>query len=614
MHETQSKARVMRLEKPTGVDVSDGVTGPLISTERMRKKLAVAVAALGVALLLPLFSASVAAAATFTVNETGDEVDSDLTDDRCDSDSTTTGRQCTLRAAIEEANDTAGDDDIGFDLGGTGAQAISPASELPTITGTLTIDGYTQAGASENTLEEGNDAILNIVLGGLDAGAGADGLRIEGSGCTIKGLLIRNFDGSGVRITGSGSTGNRIEGNFIGVNRDGVTDRGNGTGVYVASASNTVGGAQPEERNVISGNDGYGVDISGTEAVENRLEGNYVGTTADGEGDLGNAVRGVNISNANQNTIGGTSVGARNMISGNDREGVVINGFGGDATFNRVEGNYIGTSADGTEALGNAAAGIELSEAASNTVGGLLAGARNVISGNEGDGVAIFGAGATANVLQRNFIGTSANGNDSLSNAEDGVVISDGASRNLVGGTGNGTDSRIAYNGLNGVSIEGSSTGNSIAASSIHSNGRLGINLVGGTEGAGGVTLNDTGDADTGANNLQNFPVIRSATRSNSTGDTTISGRLNSDPGEDFRVQCFLTPNGTPASANGEALRQLDATVVGTNASGSARFSCTSSSPVLGQIPRRVVTATATNLFTGDTSEFSMNKAITTGP
>ena len=164
------------------------------------------------------------------------------------------------------------------------------------------------------------------------------------------------------------------------------------------------------------------------------------------------------------------------------------------------------------------------------------------------------------------------------------------------------------------MEIFGTETGNRILSNRIYSNAELGIDLVGGTEDASGVTANDTGDPDTGANDFQNFPLIRSATRSSATGDTTISGRLNSLPGEDFRIQCFLTPNGTAASANGEALRLLDTTTVSTSASGNARFSCTSSLPILGQISRRMVSATATNEETGDTSEFSRNKTITNGP
>ncbi len=136
---------------------------------------------------------------------------------------------------------------------------------------------------------------------------------------------------------------------------------------------------------------------------------------------------------------------------------------------------------------------------------------------------------------------------------------------------------------------------------------------MGETEDSDGVSANDPGDTDTGSNDLQNFPVIRSATRSTATGETTISGRLNSTPSQDFTVQCFLT-GGASASGYGEGSRLLDTTTVSTSASGGARFSCTSSYPLLGQIPGQTVSATATNEATSDTSEFSRNRAITTGP
>jgi hypothetical protein len=381
-----------------------------------------------------------------------------------------------------------------------------------------------------------------VILGGLGAGTGTDGLKIDANNCTIKGLVIRNFEDRGIEI--SGATGTRIEGNFIGVNRDGFTDRGNSFGVYISGDSNTVGGTAPEARNIISSNDARGVQVSG---ARNTLEGNYVGTTAGGTMALGNGDDGVLVSKAD-NTIGGTVEGARNVISGNDGTGVRISGF--EATGNKVEGNFIGTTANGTAGLGNDGAGADI------------------------------GAGAEANA---------------------------------IGGTAAGAGNRVAHNGRDGVEISGTATGNTILSNRIYSNAELGIDLEGGTEDAGGVTANDTGDPDTGPNNLQNYPSIRSSTRSSATGATTIFGRLNSDPGEDFSIQCFLT-NGASASANGEGFRLLDTTTASTNSTGNTSFSCTSSVPLLGPIPGRTVTATATNQESGDTSEFSRNKTITTGP
>jgi hypothetical protein len=433
--------------------------------------------------------ASPAYAKTFTVNETGDGDDTDLTDARCDT-STDNGSQCTLRAAIEESNDTAAaDDTINFDIGSTNSvKTISPASDLlPDITEPVTIDGYTQPGASPNTLEKGNDAILKVELDGSNAGPVAQGLTIGTSESTIKGLVINDFSDIGILISGFAITGNKVEGNFIGTNDDGTTSEGNGTGVLVASSdSNTVGGTTPEMRNVISGNARSGVSIVNSSAEGNRVEGNYIGTTADGSGDLGNTTDGV------------VMQGTNTRVGGVDDPGTPQTEF-----------------------------------------------PANTIAHNGGDGVAVS---------------------------------------------------------------SGASAGNFFLSNSIFSNGDLGIDL-----GSDGVTANDTDDPDTGANNLQNFPVLSSAIRSLATGDTTISGRLNSNPTQDFVVQCFLT-NGAPASAHGEGSRLLDTELVSTGANGNRRFTCDSSLPRLGQVPGQTVSATATNIISGDTSEFSRNKAITTVP
>jgi hypothetical protein len=454
-----------------------------------------------------------------------------------------------LRAAIQEANDTSRADTINFNIvaGTTSLKTISPTSALPTITEALTIDGYTQQGSRANTLAEGNDALLNVVLDGLNAGSGAVGLVIESTDTTIKGLIIRRFDDYGIQILSLGVAGNRIEGNFIGVNRDGITDRGNSDGVFVRGDSNTVGGTQPEMRNVISGNDGIGVFI-GTVATNNRIEGNYIGTTADGAADLGNTYDGVYIAGGS-NTVGGTASGTRNVISGNGESGIVVSSTVSEET--RIEDNYIGTGANRTGNLGNTG---------------------------------------------------------------DGVSIQNGAGLTAVGETAPGAGNRIAHNGGDGVSISGSnSEGNHLLSNTIFNNAELGIDLIGGTENANGVTANDTNDADTGPNRLQNFPVIISATKSSATSRTTIIGRLNSDPSQDFVIQCFLT-NGTPATGHGEGSRLLNTVLVSTNSNGNAREACVSPLLILGQVPGQTVSATATNIVTGDSSEFSKNRSITAGP
>jgi hypothetical protein len=432
---------------------------------------------------LALWSGPADAAATFTVNRTDDAGDLNINDDVCDT-SGKTGEQCTLRAAIEEANgngNPAETDTINFGISGKRpkVKTIKPARPLPTITEPVTIDGYTQRGARANTLdlEDGNDAKLRVQLNGTNAGAGSsvNGLTIRASGSTIRGLVINRFEGNGIDVqSSSGGNPNRIEGNFTGTNASGTVDLGNGNnGVRISADNNLVG---------------------------DRF-----------------------------------SNGARNIISSNDDDGVEI----GSANENVVEGNFIGTNAKGTTALGNTVSGVSIFNAPANTIGDTTASAGNLIAHND----------------------------------QDGVLIS------------------------------GSAVGNSVLSNSIFSNGELGIDL-----GTDGVTANEPDDPDAGANNLQNFPVITEATRP-STGPTIISGRLDSNPNQSFTIQCFMVVPDPSGHGEGQISAGQDTTVT-TNANGAGSFTCSSFEPEPGQR----VTATATNNATGDTSEFSLNADVQSGP
>ena len=243
----------------------------------------------GLGLALPvLFGLQAAdparAAAPFTVNQTGDQDDLDFpggafdgsSDDVCDADSSTAGKQCTLRAAIQQANKSSGADAIAFNIPGSGMHTISPGSQLPVINRPVTIDGYTQPGASENTLAVGNDAVIQIELSGENAGAFASGLQISSADCTIKGLRINRFT-EGVIIPAD-ATGNKVQGNIIGgLDASGTQSLGNDGGVLIAGApDNTVGGTTPGARNIISENGFYGVAILGAGATGNRILGNSI--------------------------------------------------------------------------------------------------------------------------------------------------------------------------------------------------------------------------------------------------------------------------------------------------------------------------------------------------
>jgi CSLREA domain-containing protein len=206
------------------------------------------------------------AATTFTVNSTADAPDAFTTSNTCDIDVFTGGDQCTLRAAIQQANATPGADTINFAILGTGVKTIAGGSTgfgpLPPITEQVTIDGYTQPGAHPNTKAVGNDAALKIVLDGSNAGSGGDGLRIDGtSNSVIKGLVMNRSSGDGIDVLGGGAAGivgTRIEGNFIGTNATGTLDKGtggDGISVFAQDISQTVVGGTTASGTGALGND-----------------------------------------------------------------------------------------------------------------------------------------------------------------------------------------------------------------------------------------------------------------------------------------------------------------------------------------------------------------------
>jgi hypothetical protein len=440
-----------------------------------------------------LLAASPAHAATFTVNYPGDSGDQKPGDGKCFTGANIgigVGEpECTLRAAIQEANKLPGADTINFNIGGgTGVKTISPDSALPKITERVTIDGYTQSGATKNTIpltKDGTNANLMIELDGTNTG-GANGLLLSGANTAnvvVKGLVINHFL-TGIAL--SGGTGHKITGNFIGAEPSGTTAAGNGFGVV--------------------------------------------------------------FSNTNGSTIGGTSPAARNLISGNFFSGVVA---APGSSGNKIQGNLIGTARNGTADLGNAHYGVLITSAASFSP------------------------------INNNTIGDS-DPSDGPTNAAN----------------------TIAFNTLGGVEANSSSSGNRILSNSIFSNGGLGINLVGGTEDPKGVTANDPKDPDTGANRLQNYPVLTSAfTQFN---QTTIGGELNSTPStrkkkRTFIIQFFSSPAADP-SGFGEGQTFLGQTVVKTNRKGNASFGF---APAQKVSEGQFITATATNKARGDTSEFS---------
>ena len=251
-----------------------------------------------------------------------------------------------LRQAILDANASPGPDAIEFFIPGTGPHTLSLLSTLPAITDPVVIDGYSQAGSRFNTLRGGSNAILLIVLDGRPAGGG-DGLRIRAGHSTVRGLVIGGFDECGIRLDTRG--GNVIEGSFIGTDVMGTKSNANAShGVCLFDSSrNTIGGATEAARNVISGNGQSGIWISGGDSKGNLVEGNLIGTAADGKGPLGNRSHGVFVA-SNDQTIGGLITTTANTIAFNAGAGVLVK----DGSGNVILGNSICSNAGSGIGLG----------------------------------------------------------------------------------------------------------------------------------------------------------------------------------------------------------------------------------------------------------------------
>ncbi len=272
---------------------------------------------------------------------------------------------------------------------------------------------------------------------------------------------------------------------------------------------------------------------------------------------------------------------------------------------NLVAGNHIGLTPAGTGALGNTGVGILLTDGATNnTIGGIVATDRNVISGNSQNGILINATGNHHHQVQGNYIGTDVNGTTALGNTLDGIRVQNNASSNAIGGTAAGAGNLIAHNTASGIVISGAaSRHNALYGNVIHTNTGLGIDLN-----DDGVTVNDANDSDTGPNNLQNYPVLISAHTPGTR--TAIRGALNSIAATSFRLGFFANAM-VDGSGHGEGERFLGSREVTTHAStGNATFTFMLSGAVaVGEF----VTATATNLATHDTSEFALNVTAVAG-
>ena len=620
---------------------------------------------------------------------------------------------CYLRTAIFAANANPGLDEIRFAIPGAGIPVIGVTgagfgADMPQIVDPVVLDGTTQSAgrveivdtkiavltrglelSADNSvlsglaisnfsggsilLESANSSFVrNCYLGTNAAGTAAKGTGsgpairvVNGFANTIGGLASdqRNVLGGSSSIGIHIETGddNIVVNNHVGVDIVGTSDLGSSNvGILISTPGNTVGGTTVLHRNVISGNTNSGIEINGN-ATQTVVQGNFIGLNANGTAKLANGTHGVRV-RAPDNTIGGTTAGSRNIISGNGQNGISIEG--NTTTGNLVQGNRIGTNPAGTIALGNSTNGVDLvapdnvvGGTAGVTLGGACTGACNLLSGNVQAGVRMVNSSEPGNTVQGNFIGMLATGLSALPNAFPGVLIFFGKD-NLIGGdsaearniiSGNtlsgvritgptSVDNIVAGNyiglstvdfmqpnGTNGVEIEGNASNNTIgggtpeAGNAIQSNQGDGINVASGTGnsllsnriaangsggidlGASGSTANDVGDADAGANDLQNFPVLNEASRS--VFQTIVRGTLNSTSNTSFVVQLFSS-EACDASGKGEGESYLGQVDVRTDGTGNANFvAALQTEPV----PEYQVTATATAISTvpRSTSEFS---------
>ncbi|MBL8811364.1 MAG: S-layer family protein, partial [Planctomycetaceae bacterium] len=511
-----------------------------------------------------------------------------------------------LRDQITAANASGDVDYLMFSVAGT----LTPGSALPTISNPMVVDGTSAPGYSGAPL---------IILDGISAGAGVDGLEISGNGSTVRGLNIQRFSGSGIEVLFGNN--NTIVGNWIGVSATGTAPAGNSQhGILInQGANNIIGGSAAADRNLISGNTVHGVFIAGNLASGNKVQGNYIGTDASGSTAIGNGQDGVRLaSSAADNIVGtdGDSVSDAtegNLISGN---GYGVDIVGSGTTGNRVAGNLIGTDFSGTTAVANVT-GVRIdSGPTGNTIGGDTSAERNIISGNS-IGLWISGVGTSSNLAFGNYIGLNTAGTSALANNR-GVLISDGATSNFIGTDGNGTNdasegnvisgntgafgygvqisdadnNTVAGNfigvnpagtsaipNLEGVFVHFGSTGNRIGTDSNGTSDSLERNVISGNS-SRGIRIEGTGTSTTVvAGNYVGTNVSGSSAIANGTGVLIASGATSTLIGGTLTVaRNLISGNNTGISITGASTsgNQVSGNYIGLNAAGDNRINAAS--------------------------------------
>jgi hypothetical protein len=480
--------------------------------------------------------------------------------------STNTSGPGSLSQAITEANNTAEANRILFNIPGDGVRRIDVSQNpLPPLMRDLVIDGYSQPGAQPNTLSVGDNAVILIQIDGSGSKVPLTGLSLSGIRSPRGEYFPAHYTIKGLSLTG-----------------------------FAAQGPLPPGYCGPDKVK-------HSYAISVGTVYSAAIVGNFVGVLPDGETPVPND-RGIllpghpdSTMTVNNTVVGGSDLASRNVISGQSDYGVSGGGL--------VQGNYIGTNAKGTNPIANAI-GIQADDAM--IIGGTAAGVGNLISGNA-TAVQVGGfnycMGAVSSVpsagvlIQGNSIGVASV--DVYVEPNGYYALPNGSSITIVGSNNVITHNLIKFNDSGVIVMSG--TGNQISQNAISLNRGLGIDL-----GGDGVTPNDPNDVDSGPNNLQNFPLITSAsiTQADRFGFdwvATVGGTLQSTPNSTFRIELFANAVAGPLGY-GEGRLYFGTTNVSTDANGNASFSIRS--PVNGFPGYRAFSVTATD-SSDNTSEFS---------
>ena len=270
--------------------------------------------------VMPLGTSPAHASTTFTVNSVQDTADFNVGDGTCFAGTIFGFNQCTLRAAIQEANATAGEDTINFAIPGTGVKTISPQTNLPNIINPVIMNGFSQPGSTRNTLSRGTNAkpMIEINGSGVTGTTEPIGLRLGASDSMVQGLVINRFNGTAGGV-GVSIFAERVllQQNFIGTDPSGTQDLGNELGVFDQGFGASIGGPNPVDANLISGNDGPGIAARNL-ASNTQIAHNLIGTDKSGTRRLGNSEVGVELFGSSGNAL------ENNTIAFNDGDGVSV--------------------------------------------------------------------------------------------------------------------------------------------------------------------------------------------------------------------------------------------------------------------------------------------------